>query len=132
GSGAPSAGFTIDFTGSTATFNGINPSMDQVIPSCNSSQQITLQMNTNILCTSISPNGSDFTVSGGGAVVGAVGTNCANPNGYTKTLTLTFASALPAGTYTLGVQNGVDGNTLLDLCNVPLALSDTIQFTIDP
>jgi gliding motility-associated-like protein len=128
----PTSGFTIDFTGSTATFNGTNPSMDNIIPSCNSSQQITLQMNTNVLCNSIEPGGSDFTVSGGGSVVAAIGANCANPNGYTKTLLLNFASPLPPGTYTLGVKNGLDGNTILDICNVPLATTDTIQFVIDP
>ena len=132
GSNTPTSGFTIDFTGSTATFNGTNPSMDHIIPSCNSSQQITLQMNTNVKCSSIEPGGSDFTMSGGGSVVSAVGTNCASSTGYTKTLILSFASPLPPGTYTLGVKNGSDGNTILDLCDVPLATTDTIQFTIDP
>jgi gliding motility-associated-like protein len=129
---APSQGFTIDFTGSTATFNVGTPSMDYVIPSCNNSQQVTLQMNTNVKCNSIAPNGSDFAVSGGGAVSGAIGNNCVSVNGYTDKITLNFAAPLPAGTYTLSVQTGSDNNTILDLCNTPIAVGDTVQFYIPP
>jgi len=129
---APSNGFTINFTGSTATFNQTTPSMDYVIPSCNNSQQVTLQMVSNMKCNSIAPDGSDFTVSGGGSVISAIGATCLNPTGYTNKITLSFASPLPAGTYTLGVQNGSDNNTILDLCNSPIPLTDTIQFIIPP
>lgn len=130
--GGPSSGFTIDFTGSTATFNGTNPKMNSVIPSCNNSQTITVQMSEPIKCNSIAPNGTDFTVSGGGTVASAVGVNCTNPNGYTDKVVLNFASALAPGNYVLYGNTGTDGNTLLNLCDIPLLLPDSILFTIPP
>src|SRR5690606_2919335 len=63
--GGQSQGFTIDFTGTTATFNGTPPQIKSLIPSCNNATQITLELNQNILCTSIEPSGSDFSVPGG-------------------------------------------------------------------
>lgn len=130
--GGPSSGFTIDFTGSTATFNGTNPKMSSVIPSCNNSQQITVQMSEPIKCNSIAADGTDFTVSGGGIVASAAGVNCTNPNGYTDKVVLNFASALAPGNYALYGNTGTDGNTLLNLCDIPLLLPDSILFTIPP
>lgn len=129
---APTSGFTIDFTGSTATFNGDNPSLSNVIPSCNSAQVLTVQMSENIKCSSIASNGSDFTVSGGGVISSASGVNCSGSLGYTDKVVLNFASSLPPGNYVLGVQVGTDGNGLLNLCDHDVILPDTIQFTIPP
>lgn len=130
--GGPSSGFTIDFTGSTATFydNG-NPTLGAVIPSCNNSQQITVQMSENIKCNSIALDGTDFSLSSG-SIASASGINCSSLGGYTDKIVLNFASPLAPGTYTLNAQTGTDGNTLLDLCDNPVLLPNAIQFTIPP
>lgn len=131
--GGPSSGFTIDFTGSTATFFDAGPpTFNSIGTSCNSSQQITLTLSEPIKCNSIATNGSDFALSPSGTVANVIGNNCSGVNGYTTTLTLDFASALPAGNYTLTAQNGIDGNTLLDLCDNPMLVGHSIQFTIPP
>ncbi|RYZ55663.1 MAG: gliding motility-associated C-terminal domain-containing protein [Sphingobacteriales bacterium] len=131
--GGPSSGFTIDFTGSTATFfdNG-PPQYSSIIPSCNNSQQITLEMSEYIKCASIAPNGSDFAVSGGGVVASATGINCTGLSGYTDIITLNFATALPPGNYFLEAVIGTDGNSLLDLCENDVDMPHQIQFIIPP
>lgn len=129
--GGPSSGFTIDFTGSTAIFNDDGlPRMLSAFQPCNGNQQIYVPISKNILCSSIEPTGSDFSLSGGGVISSATGINCSGANGYTDTVVLTLANALPAGTYTLSIQTGIDGNTILDLCNQADTIPDQIQFTI--
>jgi gliding motility-associated-like protein len=130
----PSAGFTLDFTGTTATFNGPSPTMVGLVPSCNSAQQLTLIMSENILCNSIEPGGSDFTVTGGsgGTLSSAVGVNCSGTSGYTDKILLNFSSPLPAGTYNLVAQTGSDGNTLLNTCSHPLVLPASLSFIVPP
>ena len=125
----PTAGFTLDFTGSTATlFDGEDPTMKIVAPSCSSSQQVTVQMSEYIQCSSIAPNGTDFSLSGGLVIVSATGQVCAS--GFTDRVDLTFSAPLPPGTYTLSAQTGTDGNTLLDLCGNALLLPNTIELVI--
>jgi len=128
---SPTAGFTIDFTGTTATFNGPTPAMASIIPSCSNAQQIILQMNHNILCNSIEPGGSDFSVAGA-TISSVTGINCTGSNGYTDKIIINFASALPPGNYNLVANVGTDGNTLLNTCNIPLPANSSIPFIVDP
>jgi gliding motility-associated-like protein len=127
--GNPGSGFTIDFTGSTAGFSDDPPTIDSYIPSCNISQQITILMSENIQCSSLAPDGSDFSMSTG-VITGATGFNCTGASGYTNKITLDFAAPLPAGLHTLSVQVGSDGNTLLDLCDNPVLLPESIPVNV--
>ncbi len=131
--GAPSSGFTIDFTGSTATFFTSDPPEFATIkaPNC-SNTSVTVELSSDVKCSSIASNGSDFTLSPSGTVVSAIGDNCtsASGTGYTHEVKVNFTSPLAPGTYVLRAQSGTDGNTLLDLCNNPLALPEEIIFTI--
>lgn len=93
----------------------------------------TLTVNTNIpvKCSSIAANGSDFNITGPGAiaVTSATGVAC-NAAGYTSTISVTLANPIAAsGTYTIHAQNGTDGNTLLDDCNTNQAVNNQITFT---
>ena len=131
--GGPSSGFTIDFSGSTATFfDNIPPTFSAVATSCNSSQQVTLIMSEAIKCSSLATNGSDFTLSGGGSIASVAGTNCVGATGYTSNIVINFTAALPAGAYTLNAQVGTDGNTLLDFCNNATPVPHSIPFTVLP
>ncbi|MBS1783308.1 MAG: gliding motility-associated C-terminal domain-containing protein [Bacteroidetes bacterium] len=129
--GGTSQGFTIDFTGSTATFNGTNPLMSSITTSCNSAQQIMLVMNQNILCNTIEPGGTDFGVVGG-IISGASGVNCSGSNGYTDKIIINFSAPLPAGSYNLNAQVGTDGNSLLNTCNLPLIVPASLPFVVAP
>ena len=112
----PSSGFTIDFSGSTATFTGNQPPAFQNIVKQCSDSSVTVQLNAPILCSSIAPDGSDFYTSPAEPIVGASGVNCVNATGYTSEVTISFASHLPVGNYVLYAQPGTSGTTLLNLC----------------
>jgi len=132
--GSPSSGFTIDFTGSTATFYTSDPPAFSAIepPTCNYANEVTLQLSSEVKCSSVATNGSDFYLTPAAAISSATGINCtdASGTGYTDEVTVSFSDPLPPGTYTLHAQSGTDGNTLLDLCNNPLAIPDEITFTV--
>ncbi len=131
GFSGPVSGFTIDFTGSTAVFNQPPPpKFQQVLPYCDMSQQVTVQLNTNVLCSSIAPDGSDFHLTPSGTIASVSGLNCTGPSGYTNKIKLTFSSPLPNGDYSIHAQTGTDGNTLLGLCNAALALPDSLNFHV--
>jgi len=129
------SGFTIDFSGSTAVYNNnAAPKLQSASNICIQGSQVTLNINKDVLCSSIATNGSDFTLSGSTAsVISAAGLNCNNMNqGYSDEITVTFNQNLPPGTYYLKVKKGVDSNTLFDLCNLPMNVGDSIKFTVYP
>lgn len=127
-----SAGFKIDFTGSTTTFNKPDPPvLSSIDMPCQNITSITVNVSDEVLCNSIAADGSDFSVDAPVAITSAAGINCSGSTGYTNKVVLTFSSALPAGSYTLGAKTGTDGNTLVNLCGIALALpSAGIPFTI--
>lgn len=132
--GGISSGFTLDFTGTTATFNQPPPpALDQIVPYCDVSQEVIVQLNTNVQCNSIAADGSDFTLSSG-SVVSAEGVNCSGSGGYTNQVRVAFGSPLANGDYNLYAATGSDNNTLLGLCGSALALPDSLTFHvgIDP
>jgi len=128
------SGFTLDLTGTTATFVGTGaPVYDSLIFSnpCDNSTGFRVRMNKQILCSSISPNGSDFQIVPPLAtVVTATGINCSGTNGYTEEIDFTFSNPLPPGNYILTPQTGADGNTLVDLCLTAQQHSDSIPFQV--
>lgn len=131
GVGGPTSGFTIDFSGSTAVFNQPPPpKFQQILPFCDLSQQITVQLNTNVLCSSIASDGSDFSLSPGGTIQSVQGINCTGPSGYTNKIKISFSSPLPNGDYSIHAQTGSDGNSLLGLCNSELMLPDSLNFHV--
>jgi len=128
------SGFSIDFTTSTATFVGGSPPLyDSIARACSYADSIHVYLNKTIKCTSLQSNGSDFQlIPAAATVASATGRTCTNGNGFTQDLTLRFSNPLPPGTYTLKPAVGTDGNTLLDVCNVPQPLTDSLVFIVSP
>ena len=128
----PQSGFSIDFSSSTATFvGGAPPHFDSIAKACSYADSLHVYLTTNIKCPSLQTNGSDFVLSPAAAtVVAARGNGCSGTNGYTTDLEVMFSNTLPPGTYYLKAKNGSDGNTLLDVCNVPMTVGDSIMFVI--
>lgn len=84
-----------------------------------------------IQCSSITPTGSDFIISGPSAVTitGATG-NC-NSAGFATSITLQLAAPIQrGGIYTITLQNGTDGNTLVDECALQTPLGSFINFSV--
>jgi gliding motility-associated-like protein len=84
-----------------------------------------------IRCTTLSPNGSDFSVTGPTpvTVISATG-NCVND--LTEYVIVKFASPIyRRGTYTLHIQPGIDGSPVFDLCGQPILGQDLTFTTAD-
>ncbi len=129
-SGGPSQGFTIDFTGSTAVFyNTGSPQLSSVDVPCTNAKSIIVKTSIQILCSSIAPDGSDFTTNAPAKIVSASGVNCTGRGGYTNSVVINFSSALPPGNYTINAKRGSDNNTLTGLCN-ELIPSNAVLFIV--
>lgn len=126
-------GYAINFTGSTAQIiDNTSPTVKSVYvpPTCGGPMQVKVLLKENVKCNSIANNGSDFTVSGGYAINGAVGSSCASGGVFSSSIFINFNAALSPGTYTVTINNGTDGNTLLDNCNNALMAGSTFTFTV--
>jgi gliding motility-associated-like protein len=133
GSGILGGGFTIDFTGSTATFNQPPaPRVETLIPYCDLSRSVRIKTNQRVKCSSIAADGSDFYLTPSGTIVSAEGINCnmVATGGYADEIILTFANPLPNGFYTLHARQGSDGNSLLNLCDGEIDLPNNLQFQV--
>jgi gliding motility-associated-like protein len=127
----PSAGFTIDFSASTAGFQGNSPmSMTNVIKECSDST-ITFDLSQPILCNSIAPDASDFSLNSSIPILGVNGVNCV-AGGYTSRIVVRLGGHLPPGDYVLSARKGTDGNSLVDICGNELALPSTLPIPIPP
>ncbi len=99
-------------------------------PSCSPSS-ITVNFTDPMDCTSVSPDGSEFLITGPSGVVitGAAGQCNINPG--ISTITIQLAAPIAAsGTYQLTVKTGTDGNTIRGDCNRYIAVNDLASFTI--
>lgn len=129
--GGPSSGFTIDFTGTTATFNQpIPPHFGSVVPKCDNTDSITIALTSNVLCSSIATDGSDFYLTPTGTVTGARGHNCSGTVGYTDSITVYFNNLTVNGDYYLRAKTGTDGNTLMNFCDAELPMPDSLKFHV--
>lgn len=126
------SGFSINFTGSTATFNNDgNPRFTSIASSCNTKSEVIINLSKPIKCSSIATNGSDFQLAPFGTVQSAQGINCnSNGTGYTNQVKVVFSPNLAPGDYFIKAKVGTDGNTLLDLCNNALQLPDSLPFKV--
>lgn len=80
-------------------------------------------------CSSIAADGSDFVVTGTTpvTVIGATG-NC-NAEGLSRTIDVKLSAPIQTkGTYTITLQNGTDGNTLIDECNQQTPAGSALNF----
>src|SRR5690606_16062254 len=105
-----------------------------LVPACDQSNSVIIKLDQMIQCSSIATDGSDFQINNGGSIASAEGLNCTGAVGYTDQIRINFASQLPNGNYTITAKNGTDNNTLLNLCNVGVAVGENISFRvgIDP
>ncbi|MCG2617123.1 gliding motility-associated C-terminal domain-containing protein [Terrimonas sp. NA20] len=82
--------------------------------------QIKVYFPKRIECSTIAPDGSDFTITGPSpvAVTGARGENCSNGRSYVILLQLS-APIEVGGNYTVLLKTGNDGGTITDECGLP-------------
>ncbi len=82
-----------------------------------SPQKIKLVFKNPIACASIAGDASDFTITGTYPVsISSVSGSC-NSNGYTTAIIIALANPLQKkGNFSITLQRGTDGNTLMDEC----------------
>lgn len=124
-------GYTLTFTtgaGYSSITDGVAPTINPpstVTNNCNNT--ITVTLSEPVKCSSIASNGSDFTLSNGGTITAASGVGCSGSADLTSQILITY-TAPTSRTYTLGVQTGSDGNTILDKCGNAMLTSQTVTF----
>jgi len=126
------SGYDLSFGGGTAVITDPKvPKMVSASPDCTGTV-LTLLLNKKFRCPSLTGNGSEFSISPAVTTVVSAATNtCASGFDF-DTVTITLASAVPAGTYDLVINNGSDANTLLDLCGLSIAVNEKVSFTYAP
>ncbi|WP_415157667.1 gliding motility-associated C-terminal domain-containing protein [Parafilimonas sp.] len=131
-SGGNQSGYDLAFSGGTASIDDpLKPQMLEADASC-SGEIIYLRLNKKVQCSSLAANGSDFTLSSSSAKVqSAEGINCSSSFDM-DSVKITLDQPLPAGSYSLIIQNGSDSNTLLDNCGNNIAPNSAISFTVYP
>ncbi|PZP50040.1 MAG: hypothetical protein DI598_06475 [Pseudopedobacter saltans] len=132
----PSLGFTIDFSGSTASFaNTTIPLLQNLISSCDYTKSVDIHLSNYALCSSIASDASDFELTNTNGqqfpLISANGVNCTGTVGYARDIHVEFQNNLPNGDYILKAKKGSDGNSILGLCGGETPdNSQTIQFSI--
>jgi gliding motility-associated-like protein len=122
------SGYDLSFGGGTAVITDPKiPAMVSVNPDCNG-QSLTLKLNKNIKCNSLSANGSEFIVMPGGIAATASSASTCSAGFDFDEVTITLASPLPSGTHQLVINNGSDGNTLLDICGTGIPAGQSVSF----
>lgn len=104
--------------------------MDSLTPVSCAPSTLQLIFSKPIRCNSIEPNGSDFAITGSfpATILSAKG-NCTNEE--SNSIELTLAEPLVhEGTYTITLQTGTDGNTIVDNCGQQTPVNSTLSFNI--
>lgn len=114
------SGYTIDFSASTASiFDNTKPTV--INPNaalCPGSNDILLRTSEKIKVSTLSADGSEFSITGPApiAIFSAANNDAESPY-YTNSISISIGAVTVAGTYTLHIANGNDGNTFSDVCD---------------
>lgn len=125
-------GYNLTFSGGTAVLT--DPQLPTIsnagIVGCNASQ-VGVSFSEDILCTSITANASEFSITDGTVTYPITGftSQCSSGQNAITSLVLNMQNPLPAGNYQLQVNNGTDANTVLDVCNTAMQPA-SIPFTV--
>ncbi|MDF2188255.1 gliding motility-associated C-terminal domain-containing protein [Paraflavitalea sp. CAU 1676] len=102
--------------------------MDSIKPVGCAPIELQLVFKNNIRCNSIAANGSDFMLAG--APVTITGASGVCNNGLSSIIKLQLSAPLQrAGTWTIQLVRGSDGNTIIDECGMETPAGATISFT---
>ena len=122
------SGYDLSFGGGTAVITDpLKPHMLKVTPDCDGTK-ITLLLNKKVRCNTITGNGSEFSLLPATSVVVSAATDsCAFGFDFDEVV-ITLNTPLTSGTHQLVINNGTDGNTLLDNCDNIIPPGETISF----
>ncbi|MFT3982078.1 MAG: PKD domain-containing protein [Ferruginibacter sp.] len=125
-------GYNLSFSGGTAVLTDNQlPNVSNAGPVGCNTQQVRVQFTEEILCSSITAAGSEFTVTDGTNTYPftSITSQCSTGQNATTSLILNMQNPLPPGNYQLQVNTGTDANTVLDVC-VTEMLAASFPFSI--
>ncbi|MEI9942809.1 MAG: hypothetical protein WDN26_01175 [Chitinophagaceae bacterium] len=122
------SGYTLAFNGGSAVITDpTDPHLLNVKPDCDG-KTLRLKVNKKVRCNSISASGSEFSIfPAATTVISAATTTCSAGFDFDE-VTITLANSLPNGNYQLIINNGTDGNSLLDICGRAIPAAEQINF----
>lgn len=126
------SGYTLRFGGGTASITDPKePHTERARAFCDGST-ILLKLNKKMRCNTLAADGSDFSLSSGlASITGASAASCIT--GFDMdSIAITLDRPLPPGTYSLLINTGSDGNTLMDYCDREIPDGERIEFTLEP
>jgi gliding motility-associated-like protein len=125
------SGYDLQFSGGSAVItDNLIPKFKSADAAC-SGNMIRLKLNKTVKCGTVALDGSDFYISNGAGIVSANAIGCTG--GFdTDSIEIKLSSILGPGSYNLFSKKGGDGNTLLDICDNPLADNERTSFTVYP
>lgn len=110
------SGYGLSFGGGTASITDTTlPAIVNAKPNC-SGTKIGIKLSKKMKCSSLSANGSDFSISPAAATVTGVSAKACAAGFDMDSIVLTLSNPLPYGSYDLVAEKGGDNNTLLDIC----------------
>ncbi|CAN5693734.1 hypothetical protein BH10BAC2_BH10BAC2_04610 [soil metagenome] len=123
-------GYTLAFTGGTALITDtLQPALKTTNINCDA-MTITITLNKKVKCASLATDGSDFSINTtAAAFISAQGINCNNSFDM-DSLTVKLDKPLLPGKYTLYMKKGSDNSTLLDYCDNPVPVGDSLNFEV--
>jgi gliding motility-associated-like protein len=126
-------GYGLSFGGGTAVITDPKePHLQTSRAICDGTQAV-IKLNKRMKCSSLSANGSEFTITPPVAnVIAAVGYGCSTGFDMDSVI-LTLNNPLPPGNYTITIKNGTaDGNTLKDNCDRLIPVGENIPMVVYP
>lgn len=126
------SGYSLSFGGGTGSITDpTDPHLLSAEASCDATI-VRVKLNKKMKCSSLTPSGSEFKINPPLAnVIGATGIGC-NQGFDTDSLELRLNNPLVPGNYNVIINNGTDGNTLLDNCDRLIPDNEQIPLRIDP
>ena len=123
------SGYSLSFGGGTASITDPTvPSLESAQALCDGSK-VRIALSKKVQCSTLAQDGSDFTLQSAPAGIRIVGAFPANCGGFDMdTLIVVTNGPLPDGNYSVVMNTGSDGNTLLDFCETPIPVGQSLSF----
>ncbi|RYY90490.1 MAG: T9SS type B sorting domain-containing protein [Chitinophagaceae bacterium] len=125
-------GYRLSFGGGSAVITDTTPPRLKAVEASCGGDILRVKLNKKMKCTSLTAGGTEFFITPAVATVtSARGFGC--DSGFdTDSVELRLSTFLSPGSYTLGIRNGSDGNTLLDVCDRNIPDTNKLSFILLP
>jgi gliding motility-associated-like protein len=127
------SGYKLSFGGGTAVIT--DPQLPKLVksePGPCAATTVGIKLNKRMKCSSLRPDGSDFSLSPAVATITAAAAPLCSNSFDMDSVVLTMSNPLPPGVYTITMKAGGDGNTLLDNCDRDIPAGDNVTFSVLP